>query len=346
MTFAFLAGAATSAHRCARESWPVENYHAYIFHRGELDPADQELVELIASAPAKLGLNLLVSTVDTAEALKPDLAALWEVQTNAELPWLVVQSPHSARSNGVTWATALRTPAVGALLTSPVRQRIAGHLVEGHTAVWLMVECGEPIRDEVAIDTLTATLAQLVNTRVTPQTNGPEIPASTPAPQFSLVRVTREDPGEQFLLRSLGIDAENNPSPILIPIFGRGRTLPPLSGRKLSEHSVVNVCRQLLGECTNSLREDTSGSELLLGADWDKPVPTLLTNSSTPLATELKERGRVASSANGTVDSTSPEASRREQRWIDLEGLGGFAAGLVLAALAGFAIVRVWRSRT
>lgn len=323
----------------------MENYHAYIFHRGELDPADQELVEVMASAPAKLGLNLLVSTVDTAETLRPELGALWEVQTNAELPWLVVQSPHSFRSNTFIWASALRTPAIGALLTSPVRQRVAEHLMEGHVAVWLLVECGEAIRDEAAVDTLTAALAQLSKNSRSTQTNAPGKLPAAPAPQFSFVRVTRDDPAEQFLLRSLAIESEDNPLPITIPIFGRGRTLPPLIGRKLTEQAVINVGRLLLAECTNSLKDATSGSELLLGATWDTPSAALAMSSTNSVATNARGRDAETNPVAENSDANGPRVGNTEQRMSDLEWLGGFAGGLALAALAGFAIVRVWRSR-
>lgn len=334
--------AATPLHRCARESWPVENYHAYIFHRGELDPADQELVEVMASAPAKLGLNLLVSTVET---LRPELGALWEVQTNAELPWLVVQSPRSFRSNTFIWATALRTPAVGALLTSPARQRVAEHLMEGHVAVWLLVECGEAIRDEAAVDTLTAALAQLSKSNRPAQTDAPGKLPVAPAPQFSFVRVTRDDPAEQFLLRSLGIEAEDNPLPIIIPIFGRGRTLPPLIGRKLTEPAVINAGRLLLAECTNSLNDATSGSELLLGAAWGTPSAALVIHSTNSAATNATGRDAETNPIAENSDALGPRVGNTEPRMSNLEWLGGFAAGVALAALAGFAIVRVWRSR-
>lgn len=333
--------------RCALETWNAEQYHAYVFHRGPLDPADQELVDVLASAPAKLGVNLLVATVDVDETMDPAIENLWLAQPNPEPPWMVVQSPSSTASNSAIWSTVLRTPSIGAVLTSPARQRITEHLMDGHAAVWLLVESGDPVRDEVAIDTLTETLRAFEKSSAPSRpTSGAKPGTVAPPPiHFSVVRVTRDDSAEEFLLKSLVPALPPSPMPAAYPIFGRGRTLPPLVGRRLNDESIVQACQRVLSQCTNDLRETSRGSELLLGADWQssKPISGTLThtnNHPSALATT------IAANAPGK-DMVEPQASAptASTGTIDLGWLGGFAAATVLAALAGFAIVRVWRSK-
>lgn len=339
--------APASLPRCALESWSAENYHAYVFHRGPLDPADHELVEVLASAPAKLGVNLLVATVDVDETMEPTIENLWLAQTSAEPPWMVVQSPSSIASNSAIWSTALRTPSIGAVLTSPARQRIKEHLMEGHAAVWLLVESGDPVRDEVAIDTLTGTLRAFEKSHSQPRPS-PGTKSATVAPlplHFSVVRVTRDDSAEEFLLKILVPVNAPSPMPTAYPIFGRGRTLPPLVGRRLNEESIVQACQRVLSQCTNDLRETSRGSELLLGADWQSSAShssnqTQPTNHPATIAEAISSK--TAGQGIGEPNASPPNASRRA---IDWGWLGGFAAALVLAALAGFAIIRVWRSR-
>lgn len=349
LTFVSMAvvAAPVSLPHCALESWNAEHYHAYVFHRRPLDPADQELVDVLASAPAKLGVNLLVATVDVDETMEPATENLWLAQSNPEPPWMVVQSPSSAVSNSAIWSTALRTPSIGAVLTSPARQRITEHLMDGHAAVWLLVESGDPVRDEVAIDTLTATLRAFEKSRSPPRpTPGAKSGAVAPPPlHFSVVRVTRDDSAEEFLLKSLVPALAPSPMPAAYPIFGRGRTLPPLVGRRLNEEAIVQACQRVLSQCTNDLRETSRGSELLLGANWQSSTPLSgtpahSTNSPSSLTTTM------ADNPSGT-DTGEPQASAPTSSTgtIDLGWLGGFAAATVLAALAGFAIVRVWRSK-
>ena len=340
---AMLAGAAAPLHRCALEDWPVENYHAYVFHHGSLDPADQELVDVLASAPPKLGVYLLVSTVDTTKEMDSAVEALWNAQTNTEPPWLVVMSPRREATNTMVWSTALRTPSVGAILGSPARSRIAESLLEGDSAVWLLVECGDTVRDEAAVDLLSGELKRFEKEVRAPKA-GPSNQFKSGLsllPHFSLVRVTRSDSAEEFLLTTLLAAEDALQRPIAFPIFGRGRVLPSLTGRHLNEEAIGRHCRLLLGDCTNEIRDVTQGSELLLGAHWnsviEKPGPASPTPSAAVKMTPTVE------AFNSTSTNAVPETPSST-----LPGpgsSGSFAAALILAAVVGFALMKVWRPR-
>ena len=337
------ARAAAPLHRCALEDWPAENYHAYVFHHGPLDPADQELVDVLSSAPPKLGVNLLVSTVDTLKEMDAAVEALWNTQTNAEPPWLVVLSSRRDATNAMVWATALRTPSVGAILGSPARSRIAESLLEGDSAVWLLVECGDTVRDEAAVDLLSSELKRLEK-ELRPAKAGPgnQIKSGLPLiPHFALIRVTRVDVAEEFLLNTLLAAEDAVQRPMAFPIFGRGRVLPSLTGRHLNEEAIGRHCKLLIGDCTNEIRETTQGSELLLGAHWnsifEKASPVTPIPSTAAKATPTSEtlNSSVTNAVSETSSSSLPEPG----------SFAGFAAALILAAVVGFALMKVWRPR-
>jgi len=339
-----LARAAVPLHRCALEDWPMENYHAYVFHHGPLDPADQELVDVLASAPPKLGINLLVSTVDTLEPMDASVETLWNAQAGPEPPWLVVTSPRRDAANAAVWSTALRTPSIGAILGSPARQRIAQSLLEGDSVVWLLVECGDTVRDEAAVDLLAGELKRL-------EKQLPPLKAGTNhhfkstlrlTPRFSIVRITRSDSAEEFLLGALLTQEDAVQKPMAFPIFGRGRVLPAVTGRHLNEETIGQTCKLLLGDCTNDIQQTTGGSELLLGADWNsifekaRPViPNVSASAKTPMPTVPALTFSPTNAVPEPAASTLPEPS----------SFAGFAAALVLAAVVGFALVKVWRPR-
>lgn len=340
---ALLAGAAVPLHRCALEDWPAENYQAYVFHHGPLDPADQELVDVLASAPPKLGVNLLVSTVDTLKQMEPAIESVWNAQTNTEPPWLVVLSPRRDTTNAQVWSSALRTPSVGAILGSPARNRIAESLLEGDSAVWLLVECGDTARDETAVDLLAGELKRLEN-ELRPAKTGPGNPFKSGIPlkpHFALIRVTRSDVAEEFLLNTLLATDDPMQRPMAFPIFGRGRVLPSLTGRHLNEEAIGRHCKLLMGDCTNGIRETTQGSELLLGAHWnsifEKARPVTPAPSAVARATPASET--VNSSPTNAVPETSSSTLPEPGSFA------GFAAALVLAAVVGFALMKVWRPR-
>ena len=344
LQMAMLAHAVAPLHRCALEDWPAENYHAYVFHHDPLDPADQELVDVLASAPLKLGVNLLVSTVDTTKEMDAAIEALWNAQTNTEPPWLVVLSPRRDATNAPVWSSALRTPSVGAVLSSPARNRIAESLLEGVSAVWLLVECGDTVRDEAAIDLLSRELKRFENeVRVSKAAPGNQFKSGLPLlPHFSLVRVTRSDVAEEFLLNTLLAAEDAMQRPMAFPVFGRGRVLPALTGRHLNEEAIGRNCKLLLGNCTNAIQETTQGSGLLLGAHWNSifekarpaaPTPSAAVRAPTPTVETFHSTSTNA--VPETPSSTLPEPS----------SFGSFAAALILAAVAGFALMKVWRPR-
>lgn len=341
---AMLADAAAPLHRCALEDWPAENYHAYVFHRGPLDPADQELVDVLASAPPKLGANLLVSTVDTLKEMDARVEVLWYAQIDAEPPWLVVTAPRHDATTAHVWSTALRTPSVGAILASPARNRIAESLLQGDAAAWLLVECGDTVRDEAAVDLLAGGLKRLEKelraAKISPNS---QLKSGLPlSPHFSLIRVTRSDAAEEFLLNTLILGEDAVQRPMAFPIFGRGRVLPSLNGRHLNEEAIGLQCKLLLGDCTNELREATQGSELLLGAHWNSIFEKTNSATSVPATAAPPPMPAVetfdsfaTNAVSKTPSSTLPEPS----------SFTGFAAALILAAVVGFALMKVWRPR-
>lgn len=344
---AMLACAAAPLHRCALEDWSAGNYHAYVFHRGPLDPADQELVDVLASAPPKLGVNLLVSTVDTTKEMDSTVEALWNAQANTEPPWLVVTSPRPGTTNSTVWSTALRTPSVGAILGSPVRNRIAESLLEGISVVWLLLESGDNVRDEAAVDLLAGELKRLEKELRPPKAgvNNPFKSRLPLTPRFSLVRVTRNDSAEEFLLNTL-LGAEHSvQQPTAFPIFGRGLVLPSLTGRHLDEEAIGRNCKLLLGDCTNGIQDTAQGSELLLGAHWnsifEKAQPPASNQSTAP----RQPTPPVVTFNSDNLSNTNPLAGPPSSTLPGPSSFGSFVAALILAAVVGFALMKVWRPR-
>ena len=271
------------------------------------------------------------------------IEALWNAQTNTEPPWLVVLSPRRDTTNAPIWSSALRTPSVGAILSSPARNRIAESLLEGDSAVWLLVECGDTVRDEAAVDLLAGELKRLEK-ELRPAKAGPgnQLKSDLPLiPHFALIRVTRIDVAEEFLLNTLITAEDTMQRPLAFPIFGRGRVLPPLTGRHLNEEAIGRHCKLLMGDCTNGIRETTQGSELLLGAHWnsifEKASPV------TPIPSTAAKATPASETLNSSPTNAVPET--RSSTLPEPSSFGGFAAALILAAVVGFALMKVWRPR-
>src|SRR5262249_18907265 len=160
---------------------------------------------------------------------------LWEQQTDARLPWLVVRYPRALRRDETVWATRLTDASATVLLQSPLRSRVAGLLLKGETGVWILLESGDQTKDDSAAELLQKQLKKMTQPLKLPVLNkndpddriaqGPDVPELKVS--FSLLRLSRTDPAEQALVQML-LHAEEDllslgDKPMAFPIFGRGR---------------------------------------------------------------------------------------------------------------------------
>ena len=155
----------------------------------------------------------------------------------ASLPWLVLQYPPYLRIEIPVWAGPLKQDTVAQLLESPIRRELVSRLADGQTAVWLLLESGQPERDNAAADLLAAELRVLEEELKLPElTTSPddELLSATPLKiAFSVLRVPRDSADEQALAGMLvrcEPDLADRTDPIAFPVFGRGRVLLPLIG--------------------------------------------------------------------------------------------------------------------
>ena len=147
--------------RHALERWPASDYELVVFHRGEMALPEQALVDRLRIAPGQSSANVAVRMVDVSGQMEEAMADLWTCQTNPQPPWVVVRAPETSADSSPVWAGRLTAAVADALLDSPARRKIVGHLLRGATAVWVLLESGEPMRDEAAVDVLSAELKRL-----------------------------------------------------------------------------------------------------------------------------------------------------------------------------------------
>lgn len=333
--------------RFALERWPPENYQAVVFHRGPLESEEKEWVDTLQLASSGLGANVTVATVDVADPMEEPMQSMWTSQTNALSPWLVVRAPKSEPDSSPVWAGPLRADTPGAVLDSPARRKIVEGLLRGDSAVWVLLECGDAVRDEAAVDVLSEALKELEGQLRLPPP-GPEDPSLQSAlplrVAFSLVRVTRNDPAEGFFVNQL-VHGEllSEKKPAVFPVFGRGRALAPLVGRDLDPRSIQKVCALLAGACSREEKDSIPGKDLLLAGDWNsifkkpapvpsRPAPAFPTN---PVASVPDQKPALA---DGSRPAQVPAASGASSR-----------AGPAAWALTGCLVLTIgwlaWRFR-
>ena len=332
--------------RCALENWPARDYQVVIFHRGALDMDVQDLVTAMKEAPLRWGANIATSTADVLEEMDEATLALWKTQTNAEPPWMVVLAPPNEEYSPVLWAGRFGADTVKAVLDSPARKKAIEALVRGDSAVWVLLECGDAMRDEAAVDTLAGTLKRLEkDSRLSASiTSAPPVKFRLPLRvAFSLVRVTRNDPAEEFFVNLLSHGERFHPGkPAAFPVFGRGRTLSPISGKHLDDEFILDACSFITGACSNGVKELRPGKDLLLCVRWDS-IFEEATSRSAQSATTNPPSTSILAPGKASAKPTQPSIEETVGRRSAEKSSGATAVMIGLAAVAAFILWRVRR---
>lgn len=290
--------------RYALEHWKADACQAVVFHRGPLTKTQQALVRDLGPGglAGELRANLSPRTIDLDG--KPDASALavWQQTGGDSLPWLTVTFPSTARAANSLWSGPLNQQTLGRLLDSPARKEVAQRLGQGESAVWVMIDSGDPTKDESTAGLLKTRLDYLQQTLELPKLDAQDITNGLVSVgqeglrlAFSLVRLSRDDAEEQAFIRMLlGTEAGllDTPEPVVFPVFGRGRALYALVGRGIRRETIDRAATFLIGKCSCQVKDQNPGVDLLLAADWDAMLRSQA--AALPDLPSLKELAKAA----------------------------------------------------
>lgn len=291
----------------ALEFWEADPYDIYIFHKGMLGAEDEKSVTRLKDAARfdyrDININLNVRLVDLSGDVASQELNLWEEQDTEDVPWAALYYPfiHGIRES--VWAGRLRDLDVALLLHSPKRSRIAQRLLDGESAVWVLLESGNRRRDNEVAELLDKELKRLERTLRLPDTqawgwagSGDEITAAGDEEKspirFSVLRVSRNEKDEQLLVRML-LNSEDDlksftSEPMVFPIYGRGLILYALVGRGINEWTINEAGEFLTGPCSCIVKASNPGVDMLLRVNWDKRT-AFDSGESTPPLTGISE---------------------------------------------------------
>jgi hypothetical protein len=264
--------------RYALERWHAAPYDVIAFHRGPLGDDARAALNVLRQA----GANLEVDRVDVAEPLPEKRKALLE-RLKLEPPCLVALFPGSEL---VAWSGPLTAASAKGLSDSPARREITKRLLEGESAVWLLLESGDRAQDDAAAKTLETELKKLERSLKLPPHAADDPPLLSEVPvrlAFSLFRLARTDAAEAPLVTMLLNSDTDLKGPVAFPVFGRGRALWAMAGKGLNADMIAEAGSFLIGACSCEAKELNPGVDLLFAADWEaglasapvrEPVPT------------------------------------------------------------------------
>ena len=259
--------------RYALERWPADPFEVIVVHHGELSQPERAVVNWLEqnSYRHKPYANFFVRIVEKSvlDSLDTDLMSI----PDDSLPSMAIRFPRTRFMRKYFWAGPLTGEIARAVIDSPLRRDIAGKILGGDAAVWVLLESGNKKKDDAAAAKLVSALKKMEETLELPELLGTTA-EDEPEKQisFSMLKLSRTDSTE-FFLREMLMHIEPDLGeytawPMAFPVYGRGRALFTLVGEGINEENIEDTCAFLTGECSCEVKAFNPGIDLLMVVDW------------------------------------------------------------------------------
>lgn len=337
--------------RYALERWAPDMYEISVLYDQDLTDEQitqlEPLLEKDASKPG--GYNYVVNLVDLREESDAPVVRFLDGPP-ASLPMLVLRYPRNARRPQAIWSGALNPESIQVLLTSPIRSDISQQLVNNSSAVWVFLDSGNPERDDPVFEQFQQEVFRLQKTLTLPQLQEnaeretiylDEALKEQLGIQFSVLRLSRDDPGEQALIAMMLGSEPDLPfyaeEPMVFPIFGQGRLLYALIGDGINRETMETAGQFLVGPCSCQIKDDNPGLDLMMPIVWADHIETQMVRDR-PLPAPIPALGAI--NATGEIVAMQPTSDLRQTRvnpaLINL--IYAFAGILVVSLFASIAV--------
>lgn len=148
------------------------------------------------------------------------------------------------------------------LVSSPLRDRIAGEIMKGKLCIMLYLKTGNTEKDQKGLSELKET-----------------IEASPFSAIIPLVELNRNDAAEKHFISML-LNVENDlkdlNEPMLFGIFGRFKALEPLVAGGIKGENINLMIEFLTSDCSCLVKDNLPGMDILYVNKWDSPATALV----------------------------------------------------------------------
>ena len=329
--------------RYALERWNPDAYEVTLFHDQPLTTGQAAMLKTIRSQVTGKERQLdsfYISQVDVTAPMDDRSRALLEAIKPATFPHLVVQFPHARPADTHAYSGPLTADIAATVADSPMRRAVVKKILEGESVVWLLVESGDQAKDDEAAALLAVELARLSKELVLPQLDATDTKFHDPdaGPKlrmsFTMLRMSRIDAKEKMFLRLLenwdGKDLDRS-QPLAFAIFGRGRVLPPLSGKYLNAKFLREANEFLVGRCSCQMKEENPGWDLLMPVDWESVMRGQVS---------LTDAMPALTSAQAVVEQNEAIKKKVDPALVSVETIKPIAEPIPPASAAGSTMLR------
>lgn len=256
--------------RYALDRWPADTFR---LHVAGTDAADPAVAKFLRNYGANSGLNLEIarSTEPASKLMRPE---------------------NTQASDVPVWSGKVTQPLLESLGDTKTAQEIVRRLLGGESAVWILVESGDPKADDqtaALVEKRLRYLQQIINIPPVDPNDLSSKPGPGPevAVQFSLLRLpfpsvgqAPENPASELEAERLFLSALAGPNTEipgskkawLAAVFGRGRVIGAWPAEGFGDEQIEEICLFLAGACSCQVKRQNPGWDLLLKVDWDEKL--------------------------------------------------------------------------
>ena len=148
------------------------------------------------------------------------------------------------------------------LVSSPLRDKIAGDLKGGNLCVLVYLRSGIKEKDEKGIGIVKKTVESSPFGKIIP-----------------VIELSRSDNGEeQFISMLLNVetDLKGIREPMLFGVFGRFKALEPLLAGGITEENINLMIDFLTADCSCLIKDNLPGTDILYINKWELPATALV----------------------------------------------------------------------
>ncbi len=276
--------------RYALERWPADSYGLAVFHNGPLSEEQQEIV-----ASVGYDVNLELFTIDTAKMTAAQRVRFGDVRVESGRALARLYYPlESRQGDEALWEGDLTRQELARIVDSPVRRKIAKDILAGESAVWVILNSGNPEKDERVKKSLNKHLEAICQYLEIPEgVAGPgeldrvasgevameDVLRSTIPLKisFTTVSIDIKAPEEEMFVKMLtgfvpGLMEQYPNQPLIFPVFGRGRTLDGIAEEMLTEELMASAGSYICGACSCEVKRENPGIDLVMSMEWDDAI--------------------------------------------------------------------------
>jgi hypothetical protein len=151
---------------------------------------------------------------------------------------------------------------VQGLLSSPLREKIAGEIMKGKLCIMLYLNSGIRDKDEKGLAVLKKAVGSSPFSAIIP-----------------VVELNRTDPEERHfvsMLLNVESDLKNLREPMLFGIFGKFKALEPLVAGGITEENINYMIEFLTADCSCLIKDNLPGTDILYKGNWDSPATSMV----------------------------------------------------------------------